>query len=125
MLDGKCDCGLSLPLMRLDVGRLLDYFVLPSGKNVHTTFFIAHLMHAPGIAQFQFTQTARSEIEVRIVKAPGFGLETQTRLKEMPQLICSTLGEHLEVNVKIVDAIPLTRSGKFRFAVCEIPNSNQ
>jgi len=121
LLEGDCDCGNRFPLMQLSVSRISDNFTLPSGRVVHGEFF-THLMYgSEGISMFQFHQTAPDSIMLWIVPGPGDPGARQTAIRkaiaEMEQLDGAGT---MKVQVREVDAIPLTASGKHRFTRSDV-----
>ena len=107
--------------MQLSVSRISDNFTLPSGRVVHGEFF-THLMYgSEGISMFQFHQTAPDSITLWIVPGPGNPGARQTAIRkaiaEMEQLDGAGT---MKVQLREVDAIPLTASGKHRFTRSDV-----
>lgn len=111
--DERCPCGRTLPLVHRPTGRLDDVIVTPSGRRFGR---LDHLFKdTPAVREAQLVQASPDKLTVRIALRPGTecpaGLGRQIRTR---------LGDELEVAVEIVDAIPRTASGKFRFVISEV-----
>lgn len=118
--DGTCDCGRGFPLMRLDVARLSDNFVLPDGRVVHGEFF-THLMYgSEGIDSFQFHQTAADRIVLRVVPAPGSAHGRAEAVRKAVEQIRALSGGEVSVEVAEVESIPLSSAGKHRFTRSDV-----
>lgn len=116
-----CSCGNNFPLMRLEIARTSDNFLFPDGRVVHGEFF-THLMYgSDGIANFQFHQTATDELVLWIVPSPGDSQGRQNKIREAIRQIQSVCPGHaVRVEVREVDAIPLSAAGKHRFTRSDV-----
>ena len=116
-----CSCGNNFPLMRLEIARTSDNFVFPNGRVVHGEYF-THLMYgSEGIANFQFHQTAIDEITLMIVPGHGEAQARELQVRKAIDHIRSLCPRHpIRVNVKEVDAIPLSSAGKHRFTRSDV-----
>jgi len=123
LLDGSCDCGNNFPLMKLNITRVSDNFLLPGGRVVHGEFF-THLMYgSEGIANFQFHQTAINAITLWIVPGPGKVEKRAATAKAAVEQIKALTSEPLLVDVKETEAIPLSSAGKHRFTRSDVSKS--
>jgi len=116
-----CSCGNHFPLMRLEIARTSDNFLLPGGRIVHGEYF-THLMYgSEGIANFQFHQTAIDEIILLIVPAPG---DSQARQQQIRKAVDHIRGlspaRPIRIDVREVASIPLSSAGKHRFTRSDI-----
>jgi len=116
-----CSCGNNFPLMRLEIARTSDNFLFPNGRVVHGEFF-THLMYGgDGIAIFQFHQTAVDEIILSIVPGPGSHQGREEKIREsIRQIQALSPGHPVRVEVREVDAIPLSAAGKHRFTRSDV-----
>jgi len=116
-----CSCGNNFPLMRLEIARTSDSFILPNGRAVHGEYF-THLMYgSEGIANFQFHQTATDQIILLIVPGPGNPQARQRQIHKAVEHIQSLCPETpVRVEVQELDSIPLSAAGKHRFTRSDV-----
>ena len=112
-----CRCGRPFPLFAEVLGRSSDFISIPGGKIIHGEFFTHLFYDLPQVAQFQLRQTSLREICVEVVLQPGVsefsGVPLRARLD-------AALGPEVDCQVKIVDKIQRTASGKHRFTVSTV-----
>ncbi len=119
LLEESCDCGNQFPLMRLNIARVSDNFVLPSGRVVHGEFF-THLMYgSEGISTFRFHQTATDSITLWVVPGPGRATSRQEAVQRVVKEV-EKLDAGMKVQVRETDAIPLSQAGKHRFTLSDV-----
>jgi phenylacetate-CoA ligase len=97
---------------RLD-GRTQEILRTPCGRTIDATTLGHHLAvvrgHVDSIRLYQLVQTARDRATLRIVPPAPLGAPTLERIRcDLADL----LGPGLEVDVQVVDDIPLEASGK-------------
>ena len=115
--DKKCLCGINLPLLEKVEGRVFDLIVGLNGNTVAGTFFTLLRNKINGWKKFQVIQEKIDQID--------FILEDNDEIDKNIQIILSNiikekLGDKMEVNLKIVDKIPLTKTGKFRWVISKL-----
>jgi phenylacetate-CoA ligase len=122
--EGSCDCSNNFPLMRLNVARTSDNFVMPDGRVVHGEFF-THLMYGSrGIQTFQFHQTAPDQITLWVVPSGEGDREARARtLAEAVAQIKGLTPAPVTVEVRETDSIPLSTAGKHRFTRSDVNNT--
>jgi phenylacetate-CoA ligase len=120
-----CPCRNHFPLMRLEIARTSDNFVLPDGRVVHGEFF-THLMYgSDGIVTFQFHQTAPDKMILSIVPGPGDSKARQEKIGEsIRQIQALCPGYPIRVEVREVAAIPLSSAGKYRFTRSDVSTTD-
>jgi phenylacetate-CoA ligase len=120
LLNLQCPCGGGFPLMELNVARVSDNFVLPGGRVVHGEYF-THLMYgSEGVATFQFHQTAQDRIVLRIVPMAD-GRESAARAASESAAQIRTLApDPVQVDIEMVEYIPLSSAGKHRFTRSDV-----
>lgn len=110
----QCPCGRGLPLLKQVVGRQLDTLVTPDGRKVPGEFFPHLLKEFPGIRRFQVVQEAVECITLKLVVDGGFTLyDRETLLRE----VRTCTGPVVDIQLQLVDDIPLTGAGKHRVVV--------
>jgi phenylacetate-CoA ligase len=124
LLPGICDCGSGFPLMDLQIARVTDHVLLPGGRVVHGLFLIHRLYGTRGIANFQFHQTALDRITLLVVPSD----DDQAGRAEVTARIAGeirALSDHpIQVDVREVDAIPLSAAGKHRYIRSDVTEAN-
>lgn len=114
--DQTCECGRGLPLIKKIDGRENDMLITVDGRWVHGHVFnyLAHSFNA--IRQFQIIQKSLDYAELKIIKErDGASVEEVNKfISGVEKLLPGT-----RINVQIVDQIPVSGSGKFRYAIRE------
>ena len=119
LLDGRCRCGRSLPLMAPGVGRSVDYFQLPGGARVSPYTLVNNVEVLPEIRQFQILQDKPDRVVVLVVPGPDYGDGSAERIHDTVAVELPGV----EVEVRCVDEIPREPSGKFRKVLSDLPHS--
>jgi phenylacetate-CoA ligase len=110
-------CGLNLNCLRRIEGRTFDVIKTPSGKSLGGTFWTLLSRSVEGIKQFQVMQEKIQGVTFNLVPDTNFKTDYfQVLLKKIQQ----HCGSDFEVEFQIVDEIPLTKSGKFRFVISNL-----
>jgi phenylacetate-CoA ligase len=113
----RCGCGLPFPLMQMPEGRVDDCLRFADGTEVSALALERTIRAIPGIARFQFRQTAPDTLELRVIKGNGFGEATIARLADTQQRFAESSGTGVRILPMIVDEIALTPGGKHRSVV--------
>ncbi len=118
--EGSCRCGRGSRLLAAVEGRVLDVIVTPSGRHIPPTALTLLFDKAEvlNIRESQIVQTAVDQIVVRVVPHTSFSSQHEMGIISDLKRI---LGQEMEIRVQVVEKIPLTRTGKFRFVVREGP----
>jgi phenylacetate-CoA ligase len=115
LLPGRCACGRGLPLMDVVQGRMTDVLYLPNGTAKHGLAVIYPLRETPGLRQFRVLQHEDYSVTVEVVLADKNADLTNVLAGKLRPVL-----EHaVPLDVRSVDAIPLTRTGKFRHVVSQ------
>jgi phenylacetate-CoA ligase len=116
--DKKCICGRGLPLLETIDGRTFDITVGSNGRYFGGTFWTLLLRTAvDGIKQFQVIQEKFGEINIYLIVDSSF---TENKKQKVLEKIYENFGEDMKVDIKIVDNILLTKSGKHRFIISKV-----
>ena|SRR5579863_7241532 len=110
----NCPCGRGLPLLKKVIGRRLDLLETADGRRIPGEFFPHLLKEYASIRRFQIVQQDAQSIQVLIVVNADWNSETQGSLKLQ---IREVVGESVELEIKVVDDIPLTSAGKLQVVV--------
>ncbi len=114
--EGLCKCGRTSPLVKEIAGRNYDFVVLPDGRHIGRLgrFFGETL----NIREAQLIQEKIEELQVNIVPRSGY---TEKDGELLLAKIRSYLGDEIKIRFQIVEEIPRTPQGKFKFVVSKIP----
>lgn len=111
--DEICSCGVNLPVMSSVEGREDDTFVTVDGAFVHGVAFNNIIKRSLNVTKFQIVQLSPENAELFLVTGGGTEPEGLSDImKDIQALLPGT-----EVNIKYVDDIPVTGSGKYRYAI--------
>lgn len=109
----SCDCGMPLPILDKIDGREDDMFVTVDGEFIHGHAFNHISRDLNSIKKFQIVQHRPDYAELKIIKdEKGTEEEIQQFIDGARNLLPKT-----EIDIKFVDDIPVTGSGKFRYAI--------
>lgn len=112
----ECACGRKLPRLKPIFTKVEDIIMTPSGKWISPSILTYPMKMSRGIIESQVAQTGNDRLEVRVIAA--FEFDSAAR-SELVKGIKQCVGEEMHVEIVDVNEIPRTRSGKFRFVVCE------
>jgi phenylacetate-CoA ligase len=115
-----CLDGRGLHVLSEVVGRTTDFVVRSDGAIMHALAVIYVLREVDGISQFKFIQHALRDVEVLVV--PGAQWTPASHDKVMAGL-AARLGNDVRIVIRIVDAIPVEASGKYRYVVSHVSAS--
>jgi len=115
---GDCPCGRPFPLMEMGQCRSNDLLRTPGGRRIYPSFFIHLLDGLSGIRQFQFVQEAADRITLHLVAAQP--LEPDP-LAALQRRLRDGTDPAMTLEVRYLEAIPRTASGKHRFVLCNLP----
>jgi phenylacetate-CoA ligase len=112
-----CACGRGLPLMKGIDGRATDIVVTPRGNRLIVHFFTGIMEYARHIDSFQVVQEQVDRITIKVVPKGQFDREEWARLE------CELREKgdpDLQIDLEVVDEIPLEGSNKRRFVVSKV-----
>jgi phenylacetate-CoA ligase len=115
---GACACGRGLPLLARIDGRKLDAIRTPGGHVLPGEFFPHMLKDVPGLRRFQLVQRQLDRLDLAIVRDDAFNDDSLAYIRRE---VAKVLGDSVALDCRFVDDIPLTRSGKLRVTVSELP----
>lgn len=110
----SCDCGRELPLMKSIQGRNADMVLTPSGNRLIVHYFTGILEHFSEIDTFQIEQDRLDHIIVRIVPNKVVSSLTEEKIS---QALKDKGARDLEIDLELVESIPLSPAGKHKFVI--------
>ncbi len=115
--DRKCSCGRSFPVVESITGRQIDVIKTPSGRQFGAAI-LTHLLYGTNhILESQIIQDALDHLTIEYVPASNFN---ENDLSNFRGLIIKHLPSELKVELKKVQAVKRTISGKIRPVVSHI-----
>lgn len=113
--ERKCPCGRRLPMLESVEGRVWDIIVGTNGNRLVGTFWL--VKGVKGIQQYQVIQEEHGRLVIKLVVDDRFGDKDKQQLIERVKDKC---GEDMAVEIKILNNIPMTESGKHRFIISKV-----
>ncbi len=113
-----CACGRGLPRLRRIDGRRLDAIRTPDGRVLPGEFFPHMLKDVPGVRRFQVVQERLDALTVSVVATEAFAADQEAWVRHE---IARVLGDAVAIELRRVDDIPLTASGKLRVTISRLP----
>lgn len=111
----NCSCGRESDVFRSIDGRLEDYIVTPNGRKLIGMNQVFE--YAENAREIQIYQKRHSQVEFRIVPAPGFGSSDKDALtREFRR----RGGEGMAIHFTLVKELERSPSGKFKAVISEI-----
>lgn len=106
-----CSCGRGYHLLDNLAGRSSDIIFL-NGSYIHGEFF-THLFYGrPEVKQFQAVQESDSRLVIKIVTK-----DNEFNFDPILKPIRAMIGDQTDLSIELVDRIPPTKSGKYRFTI--------
>ena len=120
-----CSCGRNFSKLQTVSGRSQDRVVTYNGEYINSNFFVhtigVELNKGGEIKKFQIIQNNIDEIEVCLI------LNSYNRESEIVSMVSAALqerlGSSLRVVIKLVENIPKTTTGKYRYVVNNLINT--
>ena len=112
---GKCECGLTMPVVGSVIGRTTDIVKAPNGNYLGGTFW-GHLLKE-GVGKFQVVQDEIDRIKITLIADSDFTDEVR---QEALARIHQACGDRMRVEFELVDRIPTTKSGKHRYVISRV-----
>jgi phenylacetate-CoA ligase len=117
--SGKIDPGgRGLGVLDAVVGRQTDFIVAADGRIMHALAVIYVLRAIPGVGQFKLIQHTVDRMEVQVVPDERWN---EAASDAVIQGLHARLGQALQIDLKLLDAIAPEASGKHRYVVSHVP----
>lgn len=113
-----CGCGRGLCLLEKVEGRVLDTIQTTDGRMVPGEFFPHLMKEFEEVEKFQIYQENLDNLRIDIIKRKDFSADS---LGLMKSEISKVMGERIGIDLRFVDNIPLSRSGKHRVVISKVP----
>lgn len=114
----RCDCGRAMPLMDGVTTKAEDIVVTPDGTMISPSVLTHPFKPIDTVAKSQILQESPHELVLRVVPRPGYTDRDTARLLEGFR---QRIGPEMRVRVELVEDIPRTAAGKFRWVISKVP----
>lgn len=113
-----CECGRNYKLISRVKGRLQEVLVTKSGRYISMAAINMHSDVFDHVAQFQFYQDNPDFCIFNVIRKADY---TQADEQNIYHELKKKLGEELDLQIRYVEEIPRTPSGKYRFLIQKLP----
>jgi phenylacetate-CoA ligase len=114
----ECSCGRNYPLLKRFGGRMQEYFVDKTGSLITFIYSDVALWNVKDkINGYQYVQDEPGKVLLSIDAKTKFAISDTESVKR-------SFGEYysrFDIEIKFVENIPRTKSGKFRFLIQKLP----
>lgn len=121
LTDGRCPCGRGFPLLESLSGRMVEVLLNGKGEQVDPIYFIqllAVIFNRGFFRKFQVVQDEGGALTLNVVLEAGATREAaRPNLDQAVDKIRLVMGAGFPVEVKFVEDIPLSPSGKHPYVV--------
>jgi len=118
-----CSCGRTDPLLRTVTGRVADHLWTPDGRRVSGIAITEHFAELfPDVKQVQIVQNRVDHVLVRLVPGPATADRIAARVA---RVVGAAFGPGMRHELEPVREIAPEPSGKFRFAICNVPEPDR
>jgi phenylacetate-CoA ligase len=114
--EGACPCGRGGQLVERITGRTEDVIVTPDGRYLSRLDFV--FKGILNVQEAQLVQDTHDHLRVRIVPRPNF---TDRDSAQIMANLRERLGGQMRIEIEIMEHIPRTASGKFRYVISKVP----
>ena len=107
----ECACGSSFPIAASIEGRKDEYILSPTHGEINLVNICNSTKGIHGIACFQVEQRCLKKLSIKVVATASFNSVEE---KKFILALQERLGYEIELQLAVVDEIPVEKSGKFR-----------
>ncbi len=112
-----CRQGRGLHTLAEIVGRRTDFVVRKDGTIMHALAIIYILRAIDAVKEFRFIQHTVDSVEVVVVPTAEW---SEQHVRAIRTGIAARLGEHVQIDIRLVQAIEATASGKHRYVISHV-----
>ena len=125
--ETPCPCGRWFPKVKSVLGRAMDNFLLPDGREVPGITMATRMVDMKSalrhVTQVQFVQKTVDHLLVRYA-AEGSEADIQLELSRLSDVVKDVLSNHPNLTFTRVPEIVRERSGKMRLCISEVKRQN-
>jgi len=113
----ECSCGRALPLMEDVATKSEDMLTLRDGRMVSSSTLTHPFKPMYSVEESQIIQEEYDHIRIKLIPNSKFkGSDADHLINEFQ----SRLGKDVKIDIEIVDYLPRTKSGKFRWVISKV-----
>ena len=112
--NDSCSCGRDYPILEKIIGRSSDIIVI-NGHYIHGEYFTHLFYNHPDIIQFQLIQEEDGSLSLLYISE-----REKLNIDDIVDKIKNKVGGNITLNLKRVDRIEPTASGKHRFTISKL-----
>jgi phenylacetate-CoA ligase len=116
--EGKCPCGLEMPVIEIHGSRGKDLIVTRTGYFEVMSGLPVKMQQVKPFRQIQFVQKDLDRLEVRIVKLEDFNAE---EIEGARRIVRDFFDGRIEVTIAFVEEIPRTEAMKYKYVESSVP----
>lgn len=116
----ECSCGRKSILLDKLEGRKDDFIVAPDGRIIGSSGITVLLEPIKRLKECQIIQNEIESIEILTVWEEGY---SQIDIDDLVNAFQHDIGTSLELNIEVVDSIPRSRGGKFKFVISNLSSA--
>jgi len=114
-----CKCGRGFPIFKNFIGRINDFIVLPNGNLLEPMQIFVKLWKViPEAIDFQVIQKDINELTIKVIPVKK-NIEDYIKMK-IKDTLAKAIPDNMDLNIKIVNDIPRTATGKHKAIISEI-----
>jgi phenylacetate-CoA ligase len=119
-----CACGRRLSVLKDFLGRTGEIFTTKDGRMIAPNFWCRFFMvdgQSQFVERFQVVYRKSDEVDIRIVKKPGFSEQTEA---DMLRILRKNFSDEIHFHFNYVPKIEPQISGKYQMVVNECRGQN-
>lgn len=116
--SGDCKCGRHMPRIENITTKAEDIIVTPEGKMISASILTHPFKMVNGIAKSQIIQEQTNQLTLKLVTDERYNKDEEKSLLENLRY---RVGDNIDINIKQVNDIPRTKSGKYRWVISKVP----
>jgi phenylacetate-CoA ligase len=116
--ENDCSCGMKHTAIKSIRGRAQEFLVGRRGERISVAALNSHTDAFDQVERFRYVQNEPGKAVLEIVRSNRFTPEDELKIAREARL--RTNG-NIDLAIEHVDAIPLTKAGKFSFVVNRVP----
>lgn len=114
-----CSCGRNLPVLRMVEGRTGDMIQTPDGRSI---FWANNIFFGVNIHKLQVIQESVSRLRLLVIPAKKFSAADYNLIEKK---VRQRVGDDMKIIIEIVDVIPVSKNGKFKSVINNLPENEK